>query len=87
MASDDREYWIAGGCNELKSLADLQVFVLVPRSKIPRGQRPLKGKLVCKRKRDDTGRIVRYKVRYVAKGYAQRYGVDFRQDHRAHSPS
>jgi hypothetical protein len=77
MASDDREYWIAGGRNELKSLADLQVFVLVPRSKIPRGQRPLKGKLVCKRKRDDTGRIVRYKVRYVAKGYAQRYGVDF----------
>lgn len=77
MASNKREYWIAGGQDELKSLEDLKVFVLVPRSDVPRGQRPLRGKLVCKRKRDDTGRIVRYKVRYVAKGFAQRYSVDY----------
>jgi hypothetical protein len=77
LASPDREYWIAGGRDELKSLEDLQVFILVPRSEVPRGQRPLKGKLVCKRKRDDEGNIVRYKVRYVAKGYAQRYGIDY----------
>ena len=30
MASDEREYWIASGCDELKSLEDLKVFVLVP---------------------------------------------------------
>jgi hypothetical protein len=77
LSSPDREYWIAGGCEEIKSLRDLNVFVLVPRSEIPAGQRPLKGKLVCKRKRDDSGNIVRYKVRYVAKGYAQRYGIDY----------
>ena len=77
LASPEREYWIAGGRDELKSLEDLKVFVLVPRSNIPRGQRPLKGKLVCKRKRDDMGNVVRYKVRYVAKGYAQRYGIDY----------
>src|SRR6266702_596646 len=77
LASPEREYWIAGGREELKSLEDLKVFVLVPRSEVPRGQRPLKGKLVCKRKRDDAGNVVRYKVRYVAKGYAQRYGVDY----------
>ena len=77
MASDEREYWIAGGRDELKSLEDLKVFVLVPRSDVPSGQRPLKGKLVCKRKRDDTGKVVRYKVRYVAKGFAQRYGIDY----------
>jgi hypothetical protein len=79
LASPDREYWIAGGREELKSLEDLNVFVLVPRSEVPRGQRPLKGKLVCKRKRDDQGNIVRYKVRYVAKGFAQRYGVDYNE--------
>jgi len=37
----------------------------------------LKGKLVCKCKQDNTGNVVRYKVRYVAKGYTQRYGVDY----------
>ena len=77
IASDEREYWIAGGRDELKSLQEMKVFVLVPRSELPHGHRPLKGKLVCKRKRDDTGKIVRYKVRYVAKGFAQRYGVDY----------
>lgn len=77
LASSEREYWIAGARDELKSLADLNVFVLVPRSELPRGQRPLKGKLVCKRKRDDAGNIARYKVRYVAKGFAQRYLVDY----------
>jgi hypothetical protein len=62
LASPEREYWIAGVCDELKSLEDLKVFVLVPRSEVPRGQRPLKGKLVCKCKRDDQGNVVRYKV-------------------------
>ena len=32
MASGERKYWIAGGRDELKSLQDLQVFVLVHRS-------------------------------------------------------
>jgi hypothetical protein len=77
LVSPEREYWIAGARDELHSLEDLQVFVLVPRSDIPRGQRPLKGKLVCKRKRDDAGNIACYKVRYVAKGYTQHCGVDY----------
>jgi hypothetical protein len=37
----------------------------------------MRGKLVCKRKRDDSGNVARYKVRYVAKGYAQIFGVDY----------
>ena len=55
----------------------IKVFVLVPRTEVPKGQQPLKGKLVCKRKRDDTGKVVRYKVRYVAKGFTQHYGIDY----------
>jgi hypothetical protein len=77
LQSPEREYWIAGGHDEVRSLQDLKVFVLVPRSEVPCGARPLKGKLVCKRKRDDTGKVVRYKVRYVAKGYAQQYGINY----------
>ena len=77
LASSEREYWIAGAQDEIHSLADLKVFVLVPRSDVPVGQRPLRGKLVCKRKRDDTGKVIRYKVHYVAKGFAQRFGIDY----------
>jgi hypothetical protein len=44
---------------------------------MPKGKRLLKGRLVCKRKRDETGKITRYKVRYVAKGFAQRPGLDY----------
>jgi len=77
MASPECEYWVARSREEIKSLEDLNVFVLVPRTDVPHSQRPLKGKLVCKRKRDDAGNIVCYKVHYVAKGYAQRYGVDY----------
>ena len=46
MASPEREYWIAGARDELRSLVDLRVFVLVPRSELPKGKRPLRGKLV-----------------------------------------
>ena len=77
LVSPECEYWIAGTRNELRSLQDLQVFVLVPRSAVPREKRLLKGKLVCKRKRDNNGNVICYKVRYVAKGYAQLPGIDF----------
>ena len=77
LASPEREYWIAGAREEITSLENLNVFVLVPRSEVPPGQKPLKGKLVCRRKRDDSGNVVRYKVRYVAKGFAQKYGIDY----------
>ena len=77
LASPECEYWIAGAREELRSLEDLQVFVLVPRSSVPSGKRLLKGKLVCKRKQDDMGKVNRYKVRYMAKGFAQQPGIDF----------
>ena len=77
MASNEREYWIAGGRDELKSLQDLKVFVLVPCSNVPHGQRLLKGKLVCKKKQDNTGHVTRYKVQYVAKGFAQNFGIGY----------
>jgi hypothetical protein len=77
MASPEREYWIAGAQDEIRSLEELKVFVLVPRSDVPAGQRALRGKLVCKRKCDDAGKVVRYKVHYVAKGFAQHYGIDY----------
>ncbi len=77
MASLEREYWIASTQDEVCSLAELKVFMLVPRSDVPTGQHPLRGKLVCKCKHDNTGKVVRYKVHYVAKGFAQWYGINY----------
>jgi len=34
---------------------------------------------MCKRKQDNAGDIVHYKVRYVAKGYAQKYSIDYKK--------
>jgi hypothetical protein len=58
LTSPEQEYWIAGGHNELISLADLKVFVLIPCSTMPPGLKPLKSKLVCKQKYDNTGTII-----------------------------
>jgi hypothetical protein len=42
-----------------------------------RDSRPMKEKLVYKCKCDVSGTITHYKVRYVAKGYAQQYSIDY----------
>ena len=75
MASNKCECLIAGCHNKLKSLEDLKVFILVPWSELPWGHCPLKGKLVCKRKWDDTGKVIWYKVQYIVKGFAQTYST------------
>jgi hypothetical protein len=46
LRSPEREYWISGARDELRSLANLQVFVLIPRSHVPSGRRPLKGNVL-----------------------------------------
>ena len=48
LASPKREYWIAGAKDKIKSLQDLQVFVLIPCSFMPTSCHPMRGKLVCK---------------------------------------
>jgi hypothetical protein len=58
MASDERKYWIAGGREEIKSLQDLKVFVLVPQTELPHGHRPLKGKLISYVRRNTTTQVV-----------------------------
>ena len=70
LASLEYEYWVVGAQEELQSLQDMQVFVLISCSFLSSSCRPLKGKLVCKYKHNDSDKIVYYKVQYVAKGYA-----------------
>jgi hypothetical protein len=64
--------------SEINSLNELDTFELVDR---PTNQTVLRGKPVCKIKRDAMGHIERYKIRYVACGYDQVEGADYFQHH------
>ena len=77
LASDEREQWLDGARAEIRSLEDMSVFELIPRSIVPRDRKVLRGKFVCRLKRDETGAPVRHKVRWVAKGFQQIWGRDF----------
>ena len=77
LTSPEQEYWIAGAEDEIRSLGDLKVFMLIPCLDVPMGQRPLWGNLVCKRKHNNAGNIICYKVHYVAKGFAQHFSINY----------
>ena len=59
---------------EMKSIEENRTWDV---SELPAKQKAIGLKWVFKVKKDPNGSIVKYKVRLVAKGYAQRHGVDF----------
>ena len=66
--------WCAAMDKEYRSLLDNKVWELVPR---PKG-----GKVICGRwhyavKRDGNGAVVKYKARFVAKGFTQVEGLHY----------
>jgi histone deacetylase 1/2 len=64
-AAMDAEYW---------ALVENKTWHLVPK---PKGKNVIGCKWVYKIKRKSDGSIDRYKGRLVAKGYKQRYGIDY----------
>lgn len=77
MEGDEASAWMDGAQEELGSLREMEVYKLVPRSQVPQGRKVLKGRFVCHRKRDESGNVIRHKVRFVLKGYEQIYGQDY----------
>ena len=72
VGGPEREQWREAMEDEVQSLRANRVFTL---ERAPPGQRVLPSKWVFKRKQGPEG--VRWKARFVAKGFAQREGVDF----------
>jgi hypothetical protein len=61
---------------EMKAIEDNGTWELV---EPPAGYRPIGLKWVYKLKRDERGAIVKYKARFVARGFVQREGIDFEE--------
>ena len=70
MSLPEAKMWKAAPDKGIKSLQDLKVYTLVPRSEAPSGQM-IGSKWVCKAKEDNT-----HKARLVAKGWNQGPGRD-----------
>jgi len=77
MNSPDADKWILGIQDELKSLKEMGVYRLVPRSDVPTGQKILRGKWVLLLKRDKHGNAVCHKAWFVVKGFEQVFGQDY----------
>ena len=70
--------WLAAMQEEYNALISNKTWELVLRNVVKhRGYNIISGKWVYKIKRDSSGSIVRFKARWVARGYAQIEGVDY----------
>ena len=71
MRLPEAKIWEAASDKEMKSLQDLKVYTLVPRSEVHPGQKVIGSKWVYKVKADNT-----HKARLVAKGWNHVPGRD-----------
>ncbi|PPQ82256.1 hypothetical protein CVT24_001894 [Panaeolus cyanescens] len=76
-ASSDGPKWRSAGDEEKQSLKSMKVYTLTKRSEVPKGAKILRSKPVFKKKRNENGEVVRYKVRFVVKGFEQVFGRDY----------
>ena len=76
MGQQDSAKWLQAAKEEFASLIDNNTWDLV---EPPHHQKILLGKWVFKYKRGISGKILRYKARWVAKGYEQQFGIDYDQ--------
>lgn len=71
---DESSEWKTAMDEEMEAHKLNNTWTLVDR---PSDSRTVKGKWVFKRKCDDKGKTIRFKARYVAKGYSQLHGIDY----------
>ena len=76
FASPEAAQWRAAWQAEYDSLQKASTYELVPR---PKNKNVIGCKTVLKVKRGKDGQLLKFKARFVAKGYAQRYGIDYEE--------
>ena len=76
LKSSKSQEWIDAMNEEIKSMKDNDVWVLVP---LPEGVKPIGCKWIFKTKKDSKGDVEIYKARLIGKGYTQKEGIDYKQ--------
>lgn len=74
MASRHRDEWLSSMKSEYNSLINNDVWKLVDR---PKNRNVIKCKWVYRVKCDSSGNFQKYKARLVARGFTQKYGIDY----------
>ena len=74
MTSPEAKQWREAAKSEYESLMLNKTWRLVPK---PKHANIVGSRWVFTRKRDEAGRIVRHKARFVAQGFSQKLGVDY----------
>lgn len=74
-ASQNKE-WKHAMDEEIQALKQNETWELVPK---PEGVKPISCKWVYKKKTRSDGTIERYKARLVARGFSQKYGIDYEE--------
>ena len=74
LESSEKAEWLSAMRVEFDALVRNSTWEL---SSLPPGKKALRGRWVFCIKRDENGHILKYKARFVAKGYGQVYGSDY----------
>jgi hypothetical protein len=76
MSRPDAPFWIAAMQAEIKAQLAAGTYDIVP---LPEGWHEIGGRWVFRTKRGPNGEILKYKARWVAQGFAQKYGIDYHE--------
>src|ERR1700688_797142 len=77
MKGEEGEKWKAAMDEEITTLAKMGTWEL---KDLPADQKEVGCKWVFVKKRDEHGRVIRFKARLVAQGFSQKPGTDYSND-------
>ena len=77
LQSPDRDQWLQAVHEELAAMEANDVYEVINAADVPNATKLLSSRMVFKRKLDEQGNIVKYKARWVAKGFSQIKGVNY----------
>ena len=77
LNGEEADQWKKAIDEELNTLKKMGTWELAD---LPEGREPIGCKWVFVKKRDEKGKLIKYKARLIAQGFSQKPGVDFSND-------